>query len=401
MSADGPSRRLRLGILTGTRAEFGLLEPLIAAMQADERIAPALLVTGTHLSPAHGLTVQEIEARGFPIASRVEMQLASDTEVGAAKSVGVAVLGFADALARDRLDGLIVLGDRYEIWAAVVVATLLGVPIIHISGGEVTEGAFDDAIRHSITKCAALHLVSREVYRRRVVQMGEEPARVVLVGPLHLDTIHALVPWTAAELTARTGLPRRQQNLLVTYHPETRGRLTAGQGIAELLAALDAFHDASILFTLPNADPQASVVAARVQEFCATRPGRAAWVTSLGQTGYLSAVLLSDVVIGNSSSGLTEAPSLGRPTVNVGERQQGRYTPESVLSVSGNDRTAMTAAIHRALGADLQRIAAQVREREMRTAGTVVPSMIDAILRLQPLWTTRKGFYDLPESRST
>ena len=384
--------------MSGTRAEFGLLEPLISALFADERFEPALFVTGTHLSPAHGLTGREIEAKGFPIAARIEMQLASDTGVGAAKSLGIAVLGFAEAFGGANLEGLVVLGDRYEVWGAAVSATLLGVPVIHISGGEVTEGAFDDSIRHSITKCAALHLVSRESYRRRVIQMGEDPARVVLTGPLHLDTIAKLKPWTAAELVARTMLPRAARNLLVTYHPETRGLVATETAVAELLAALDLVEDVNVLFTLPNADPNSTLIAMAVRQYCAARQGRAAWVASLGQLGYLSAVSLSDVVVGNSSSGLTEAPALGRPTVNIGDRQKGRYMPESVLCVPGGDRHALVAAIRSAMSPEFVRTAEDVRNREMQGAGLVVPAMVNAIVDRQQLWSSRKSFYDLPEN---
>jgi UDP-hydrolysing UDP-N-acetyl-D-glucosamine 2-epimerase len=384
--------------VSGTRAEFGLLEPLISALFADGRFQAALFVTGAHLSPAHGLTVREIEAKGFPIAARIEMQLASDTGIGAAKSLGIAVLGFAEAFGATNLDGLVVLGDRYEVWAAAVSATLLGVPVIHISGGEVTEGAFDDSIRHSITKCAALHLVSRESYRRRVIQMGEDPARVVLTGPLHLDTIAKLKPWTADELVARTMLPRAARNLLVTYHPETRGLVATETAVAELLAALDLVADVNVLFTLPNADPNSSLIAMAVRQYCAARQGRAAWVASLGQLGYLSAVSLSDVVVGNSSSGLTEAPALGRPTVNIGDRQKGRYMPESVLCVPGGDRHALVAAIRSAMSPEFVRTAEYVRNREMQGAGLVVPAMVNAIVDRQQLWSSRKSFYDLPEN---
>lgn len=402
MSVSEPSvsnlRRLRLGVVTGSRAEFGLLEPLISALFADERFQPALFVTGAHLSPIHGLTVREIEAKGFPIAARIEMQLASDTGVGAAKSLGIAVLGFAEAFGAANLDGLVVLGDRYEVWAAAVSAMLLGVPVIHISGGEVTEGAFDDSIRHAITKCAALHLVSRETYRRRVIQMGEEPARVVLTGPLHLDTIAKLNPWTAADLVARTMLPRAARNLLVTYHPETRGLVATETAVVELLAALDLVADANVLFTLPNADPNSSLIAKAVRQYCEARQGRAAWVASLGQLGYLSAVALSDVVVGNSSSGLTEAPALGRPTVNIGDRQKGRYMPESVLCVPAGDRHALAAAIRSAISPELVRTAEYVRNREMQGAGLVVPAMVNAIVERHQLWSSRKSFYDMPEN---
>jgi len=301
------------------------------AIQGDPDLTLQVAATGMHLSPEFGLTRRAIEEDGFPIDARVEMLLSSDTSVGTAKSLGLGVIGFADALDRLRPDLLVLLGDRYEILAAATAALVLKIPIAHIAGGDLTEGAFDDAIRHSLTKMSHLHFVTNEESRRRVLRMGEDPARVHNVGSPGLDDIRRTDLLGREELGRALEFRFRAKNLLVTYHPATLGALPPEEEIRELLAALDALGtDFGLLFTRPNADPGGRRISGKIDEFVAGRPNAKVF-TSMGQRLYLSAMAQVDAVVGNSSSGLYEAPSFRKPTVDIGDRQKGRLRASSVI----------------------------------------------------------------------
>jgi GDP/UDP-N,N'-diacetylbacillosamine 2-epimerase (hydrolysing) len=289
-----------------------------------------LIVTGTHLSPEFGMTVDAIEADGFKIDCKVEMLLSSHTAVGITKSMGLGMISFADALARLKPDLVLILGDRYEIFAAAASAMIAGVPIAHVHGGEVTQGAFDEAIRHSITKMSHLHFVAAEEYRRRVVQLGEQPKLVFNVGGLGVDNIKRLKLLDRDELEAALNFRLEKRNLLITFHPVTLEPDTLGQQMDELLAALAALKDTGLVFTMPNADTNGRLIFDKINAFCAKHSKARAFV-SLGQLRYLSCIKHFDGVVGNSSSGLMEVPSFKKGTVNIGDRQAGRLRSESVI----------------------------------------------------------------------
>lgn len=320
----------KICVVTGTRAEYGLLRWVMQGIQNSELLNLQLIVTGMHLSPEFGLTAIEIEDDGFRIDRKVEMLLSSDTPVGITKSMGMAMIGFADALAELNPDLLLVLGDRFETFAAASAALIARIPIAHCHGGELTEGAFDDALRHSITKMAHVHFVAAEEYRQRVIQMGENPDRVFLVGGLGVDAIQRCKLLSREELEASLEFKLGQRNLLITFHPITLGHNTSAQQMNQLLVALDELEDTHLIFTMPNADTEGRTLIQMVKEFCSTRSNAKAF-TSLGQPRYFSCIQHFDGVIGNSSSGLTEVPSFKKSTVNIGDRQKGRLRAKSVL----------------------------------------------------------------------
>lgn len=318
-------------VVTGTRAEYGLLYWLMKEIQADSVLQLQLIVTGMHLSPEFGLTYKTIEEDGFEIAAKVEMLLSSDTPVGVAKSIGLGVIGFAEALDRLSPDIMVVLGDRYEILAAAQAALVTRIPVAHIHGGETTEGAIDESIRHAITKMSHLHFVAAEPYRTRVIQLGENPDTVYNVGALGIENIKRLKLLDKIQLEQSISFELGDSCFLVTYHPATLGATTAQVAMQALLDALDLFPDAKIIFTKPNSDTDGRILGRMIDEYALFRKGRVAVFTSMGQVRYLSALQLVDAVIGNSSSGIIEAPACKIPTVNIGDRQSGRLKANSVI----------------------------------------------------------------------
>lgn len=317
-------------VVTGTRAEYGLLRWVMEGIRQSPVLELQLIATGMHLSPEFGLTVKAIEADGFKIDRKVEMLLSSDTAVGVTKSMGLGLIGFADALAELKPDLMLVLGDRYEIFAAAAAAMVARIPIAHLHGGETTQGAIDEAIRHSITKMSHLHFVAAEEYRRRVIQLGEDPDRVFLVGGLGIDNILRLKPLTREELEVALDFKLAPRNLLITFHPVTLEHNTSAGQVDELLAALAELEDTGLIFTMPNADTEGRVLFRQIEAFCAQHP-RARAYTSLGQLRYLSCIQHVDGVVGNSSSGLAEVPSFKKGTINIGDRQRGRLRAASVI----------------------------------------------------------------------
>lgn len=289
-----------------------------------------IIATGMHLSPDFGMTVSEIEADGFYIDQRVEILLSSDTPVGVSKSMGLGMIGFADAYARLKPDVVVVLGDRFEIFAAASSALVAQIPMAHLHGGETTEGAFDEAMRHSITKMSHLHFVAADAYRKRVIQLGEDPERVFTVGGLGVDGLSKVKLLERSELEADLNFKFGLRNLLVTFHPVTLEPGTAGRQMQELLLALDNLEDTHIIFTMPNSDPDSRVLFNMVASYVKDRLHTKVF-TSLGQLRYLSVLAQVDAVVGNSSSGLTEAPSFKKGTVNIGDRQRGRLRALSVI----------------------------------------------------------------------
>jgi GDP/UDP-N,N'-diacetylbacillosamine 2-epimerase (hydrolysing) len=320
----------KICVVTGTRAEFGLLRWLMQEIQHEPELELQVLATGMHLSPEFGLTYREIEQAGFVINAKVEMLLSADTVTAVTKSMGLGLISYADAYERLTPDLIVVLGDRFEIFAATAAALIAGIPVAHLHGGETTEGAFDEAIRHSITKMSHLHFVAAEDYRRRVIQLGEQPDRVFLVGGLGIDAIKRTELLDREALETSLDFKLGPRNLLITFHPVTLEGNSSSQQMQELLTALDELTDTNFIFTMPNADTGGRELAGMVENFVATHSNARVYA-SLGQLRYLSCMKYVDGVVGNSSSGLAEAPSMGVGTINIGDRQKGRLSATSVI----------------------------------------------------------------------
>lgn len=321
----------KICVVTGTRAEYGLLYWLMREIQSDAELQLQIIVTGMHLSPEFGLTWKIIEEDGFVITANVEMLLSSDTPVGIAKSLGLGVIGFADTLNQLKPDLLVLLGDRYEILSAAQAALISRIPVAHIHGGELTEGLIDEAIRHSITKMSHLHFVAAEPYRQRVIQLGENPERVLNFGAPGLDSITKLSLLDRSEFEESIDFKLGDLNFLVTFHPVTLSKSGPESTMYQLFEALDHFPEAKIIFTKPNSDTDGRIISILIDNYVAKHPDRMKSFVSLGHTKYLSALRHIDIVIGNSSSGLLEAPLFGKPTINIGSRQAGRLKASSVI----------------------------------------------------------------------
>jgi UDP-hydrolysing UDP-N-acetyl-D-glucosamine 2-epimerase len=358
MSA-GPPRHV--GVVTGSRAEYGLLRGLLRELASDPAFRLSLIVTGSHLSAQHGSTRAEILADGLEIAATVDMQLGDDSRPGVLRSMGRALAGFAEALPAIGPDILVILGDRYEALCAAIGAMVVGIPIAHVHGGERTLGAIDDAIRHSISKMAHVHFVAAPEYGRRLQQLGEDPSRIFFVGAPALDSIEAARPFSSRiALEQELAISFGVRNFLVTYHPVTLESGGQAQAVRALLGALDTMPDAHVFFTGANADAEGSVVDRMVTEFVAVRPGQAWRFASLGQKRYFSMASHVDAVLGNSSSGVIEIPLLGVPSVNIGPRQAGRIMPESVVSCNA-ETSSILAAVARATSLEFRALAGQAR----------------------------------------
>lgn len=321
----------KVAVFTGTRAEYGLLFWLLKDIQSDPDLELQLLVSGMHLSPEFGETYQQIEKDGFKIDEKIEILLSSDSAVGTAKSMGLGVLGFSDALARLQPDVLVILGDRFEALAAAQTAMIMRIPIVHLHGGEITEGAYDDAIRHAITKLSYLHGTSTDEYRQRVIQLGEAPERVQNVGAIGLDHLKRADFMSVAELAESLNFSLTKPFFLVTYHPVTLGDEAPEASFQALLDALEAFPEHQVILTYPNADDGGRRIIPMLEAYAASQPERVLAIPSLGQVRYLSAVKHATAVIGNSSSGIIEVPAFDVPTVDIGARQKGRLAAKSVL----------------------------------------------------------------------
>lgn len=378
-------------VITGTRAEYGLLRGVLEGVQADPLLELQIVATGMHLSPEFGLTYREIEADGFRIDRKVEILLSSDTPVGVGTSIGLAVIGFTAAINELKPDVVLVLGDRFEILAAAAAALVAGVPVAHVHGGEITEGAVDDAMRHAITKMAHLHFVAAEPYRRRVIQMGEQPERVYCVGGLGVDAIARVALMDRPELEGAIGHGLMHRNLLITFHPETVNHSSSAAQMKELLAALDALTDIGLIFTFPNADAGGRELIMMIQEFAKDRPNVHVH-TSLGLRRYLSCIALCDGVVGNSSSGLLEAPSLRRGAVNIGDRQKGRLQAESVINCRPA-RAEISAAIRKLLSPEFSRQAQMVRNPYGEAGASA--RIVEVLKQVELCSLSRKIFHDL------
>lgn len=382
----------KICVVTGTRAEYGLLRWVMEGIRNTPRLELQVIATGMHLSPEFGLTYHEIEKDGFCIDRKVEMLLSSDTPTGLAKSMGLGLMGFGEALQQLQPDLMLVLGDRFEIFSAVAAAVVARIPVAHLHGGEATEGAFDEAIRHSITKMSHLHFVAAEEYRKRVIQLGEHPDRVFLVGGLGIDNIKKLTLLDRSALEASLGFKLGSRNLLVTFHPVTLENATSIKQMAELLAALETLEDTHLIFTMPNADTDGRVLIDMVEQFVADHANARAY-TSLGQLRYLSCIQHVDGVVGNSSSGLAEVPSFRKGTINIGDRQRGRLKAESVIDCTA-DYAAIAAALEQLYSHEFQAKLKTVRNPYGE--GGASSRVVETLKKVSLANVLKKRFFDLP-----
>jgi GDP/UDP-N,N'-diacetylbacillosamine 2-epimerase (hydrolysing) len=382
----------KICVITGSRAEFGLLRWVMQGIQDDPDLVLQVIATGMHLSPEFGLTYREIESEGFKIDHKVEMLTSSDTPVGIAKSMGLGLIGFADALNELSPDLIVVLGDRFEIFAAVSAALVARIPVAHLHGGETTEGAMDEALRHSITKMSHLHFVAAQAYRQRVIQLGEQPERVFLVGGLGVDTIKRTKLLDRAALEASLDLKFGKKSLLITFHPVTLETATATAQMGELLAALSALVDTQLIFTMPNADTDGRALIKLVEQFVTQHPNARAY-TSLGLLRYLSCIAQVDGLVGNSSSGLAEVPSFKKGTVNIGDRQRGRLMAASVIHCEPI-RQRIESALAELYSADFQRRLNEVRNPYGE--GGASEKIVTTLKNFDLHDIAKKTFYDLP-----
>ena len=380
----------KICVVTGTRAEYGLLHRLLLILKNNPQIELQLVVTGSHLSPSHGMTVNEIESDGFVPVAKLSIDLSDDSKLATVKAMADVTSQIAETLSSLAPDVVVLLGDRYEILATAQAALILDIPVAHIHGGEITSGAFDDSIRHAITKLSSLHFVAAEDYARRVVQLGEQPSSVFNVGSLGVENALASKPMNKSDLSKALNVELESPILLVTYHPTTRSTMSVTEEIDQVLSALENFSYCTIVFTGVNADPGNAEVSTRIAKFVQRDTRLRSLHASLGQNKYLSLLNLCDVVIGNSSSGIIEAPAFGTPTVNIGNRQDGRLRADSIIDV-GVTKQEIQTAIETALSPTWrERCAKTVSSyKSSNTAQLIADTLKNAELNLH------KTFFDI------
>lgn len=381
----------KICVITGTRAEFGLLRPLIALIAKDEELQLQLIATGMHLSPEFGYTLDEIIAAGFVVDKKVECLLSSDTAVGVSKTIALAISGFADAFEALQPDLVLVLGDRTEILGAVIAAGIANIPIAHLHGGETTEGAYDEAIRHSITKFSHLHFTSTEAYRKRVIQLGEQPEMVFNVGAIGLDAVKKLKLLNKEEFENSIGFKLKKRNVLITYHPVTLEKEAPIQTFENILQALDELSETGLIFTHANSDKNGRVINKMITEYVEIHRDKAVAFKSLGQLRYLSALQFVDFVIGNSSSGILEVPAFRIPTINIGDRQKGRICNESVIN-SNNSLEDIEKSTTFALDKQFRET---IQQQEMLYGNGTAAEKILKVIKEHPVIPLKKSFYDI------
>ena len=383
----------KICVITGTRADYGLLYWLMREIESASHFDLQIIVTGMHLSETFGSTWTNIQDDGFNISAKIPISLDDDSSTGVARATGEALIGFASALNNLQPDLVVVLGDRYEALAAATAACIQCIPIAHFHGGETTEGAFDESFRHAITKMSSLHFTSADLHRRRVIQLGEHPDRVFNVGAMGLDNIEQLKLLDRSEFEQSINFSLKKQNILVTFHPETLETNPQNQ-FTELLTALDSFPDLGVIFTKPNSDTGNHAISEQIDAYLIANPDRTVAHTNLGQIRYLSALSHVDAVIGNSSSGLIEVPNFGIGTVNIGDRQKGRLAGESIIHCDCN-RQDITQCINQTFSPEFRKTAKETTN-PYGTAGAAKRSI--AILEAQALnGAVKKSFFDLPE----
>ena len=381
----------KICVITGTRAEFGLLRPLIELIANDKELQLQLIATGMHLSPEFGHTLNEITDAGFVVDKKVECLLSSDSSIGVSKTIALAVSGFADALAELTPDLVVVLGDRTEILGAVIATAMANIPIAHLHGGETTEGAYDEAIRHSITKFSHLHFTSTEAYRKRVIQLGEHPDTVFNVGAIGLDAIKKLPLLDKASFEQAIGFKLKERNILITYHPVTLEKEAPIETFENILIALDELTNTALIFTHANSDKNGRIINKMITEYVSSHKDKAVEFKSLGQLRYLSALQFVDFVIGNSSSGMTEVPAFYIPTINIGDRQKGRINCESVIN-SNNSLEDIKKSITFALDKTFRE---KIQQQELLYGNGTAAGKILQIIKEHNHISIKKSFYNI------
>ena len=376
----------KICVITGTRAEFGLLRPLIELIAKDKDLQLQLVATGMHLSPEFGYTLDEITAAGFVVNKKVECLLSSDTSVGISKSIALAVSGFADALEALQPDLVVVLGDRTEILGAVIAAGMANIPIAHLHGGETTEGAYDEA-----TKFSHLHFTSTEVYRKRVIQLGEQPDTVFNVGAISLDSIKKLELLDREAFEKSIGFKLKKRNVLITYHPVTLEKEAPIETFENILTALDELGDTGLIFTHANSDKNGRIINKMIAEYVEAHKDKAVAFKSLGQLRYLSALQFVDFVIGNSSSGILEVPSFYIPTINIGDRQKGRICSDSIIN-STNTLEDIRKSITFALNKEFRE---KIQQQKMLYGNGTAAEQILKVIKEHPVISLKKSFYNI------
>jgi len=380
----------KICVVTGTRAEYGLLHRLLLILKNDPQIELQLVVTGSHLSPSHGMTVDEIESDGFVPVAKLSVDLSDDSKLATVRAMADVTSQIAETLSSLAPNVVVLLGDRYEILSTAQAALILGIPVAHIHGGETTSGAFDDSIRHAITKMSSLHFVAADEYARRVVQLGEQPSSVFNFGSLGVENALANKLLNRSDLSEALNVELESPILLVTYHPTTRSTMSVTEEIDQVLSALENFSYCTIVFTGVNADPGNAVVSSRITKFLQCDTRLRSLHASLGQHKYLSLLNLCDVVIGNSSSGIIEAPAFGKPTVNIGNRQDGRLRADSIIDV-GVTKQEIQTAIETALSPTWRERCAKTvsNYKSSNTAKLIADTLKNAELNLH------KTFFDI------
>ena len=382
----------KICVFTGSRAEYGLLKPLMEEIKQDSSLSLQLLVSGMHLSPEFGNTYQLIEKDNFTIHERVETVEKEDSAIGTCKSISRGIVGYAEAFKRLCPDLLVLLGDRSEVFAAATAALLSQVPIAHLHGGEITEGAYDDAFRHAISKMSHLHFVSTEIYRQRVIQLGEPPDSVHNVGAIGLDYLESEKFLERNALEKILNFHFDKITALVTFHPVTLEHGTAKKQFQQLLNTFDQFKNLKIIFTKANVDTEGRIINQMIDDYVAANPERAISFISMGHLNYLSSMRFVDMVVGNSSSGILEAPSFGIPTINIGNRQTGRIKAASIVDCDP-EQSAIILAIDKALSSQFKSLAKKVDNpyRKKKTA-----QQIREIIKKTSIGTLKKSFHNLP-----
>lgn len=380
----------KICVVTGTRAEYGLLYWVLKELQSDSNIKLQLVVTGMHLSPEFGLTYKEIQ-KDFKIDKKVEMLLSSDTPIGISKAMGLAQIGFAEVFDELKPDILLILGDRYEILSVASAAMIARIPIAHIHGGETTEGIIDEAIRHSLTKMSHIHFATTAQYRKRIIQLGEHPSRVFNVGGVGIENINRLKLLDKDEFEKSINFKLNKKNILVTYHPNTLENNTSSTQFNEILQALDELKETNIIFTKSNSDTYGRIINQMIDEYVASHKNSVAF-TSLGQLRYLSALKHVDIVLGNSSSGIAEAPSFKISTINIGDRQKGRIMADSIINCDPNKEQILQ-AIYKVYSDDFQRLLKDVKNPYDN--GNTSKKIVEILKNISLDNILKKEFYNL------
>lgn len=382
----------KICVFTGTRADYGLLKPLMEEIEQDSELQLQLLVSGMHLANEFGNTYRLVEVDGFSIDEKIATLDDEDSAVGTCKSISRGITGYAEAFTRLQPELLVLLGDRSEAFAAATAALICQIPIAHLHGGETTQGAYDEAFRHSISKMSQLHFVSTEVYRQRVIQLGEVPVSVHNVGAIGLEYLDKENFLDRKKLEESINFRFGEKNVLVTFHPVTLEQGSAVEQFKQLLAALNQLNGSKIIFTKANADPEGRTINRMIDQYVATHPQKTIAFTSMGHLRYLSCLRIVDLVIGNSSSGILEAPSFGVPTVNIGDRQKGRIKAASIIDCEP-EQAAIISACHKALSNQFKTMAQKV-DNPYRQEGTA--RRTKEIIKSAENINLKKTFYDLP-----